>query len=92
MVLCAHRNGLITGFAFDLVENGVAILQQADDTVLCLDHDPKKVLNLKVLLYMFEMMRGLKIDFIKSEIFTIGGDNSIAKFYSDLFSCLESWH
>ena len=63
MVLCAQKNGLITGFAADLVENGVAILQYADDTVLCIEHDPDQALNLKLLLYMFEMMSGLKINF-----------------------------
>ena len=46
MVLQAQRNGLFTGLADDLIENGVAILQYADDTVLCIKHDPEKAINL----------------------------------------------
>jgi hypothetical protein len=32
-------------------------------------------------------MSGLKINFLKSEIFTIGGDNEIASFHADMFGC-----
>ena len=67
------KNGLITGLAPELVENGVAILQYADDTVLCIEHDLEKAMNLKLLLYMFELMSGLEINFQKSEILCVGG-------------------
>lgn len=87
MVLSAQRNGLFSGLASDLVENGIAILQYADDTVLCIEHDQEKTVNSKLLLYIFEMMSGLKINFLKSEVFIVGGDNNIASFYSDLFNC-----
>ena len=42
---------------------------------------------MKLLLYMFELMSGLKINFLKSELFVIGGDNDIAASYSELFNC-----
>ena len=32
-------------------------------------------------------MSGLKINFQKSEVFTIGGDNAIMAFYADMFNC-----
>jgi hypothetical protein len=32
-------------------------------------------------------MSGLKINFMKSEVLCIGGDNDIAKSYSELFHC-----
>ena len=73
MVLQAQRNGLLCGLAPDLIENGVAILQYADDTVLCVSHDVDQAINLKLLLHMFELMSGLKINFDKSEVFVIGG-------------------
>jgi hypothetical protein len=66
---------------------GVAVLQYADDTVLCISHDLEKAVNLKLLLYMFELMSGLKINYSKSEIFMIGGDNNIAESYSSMFGC-----
>jgi hypothetical protein len=71
----------------DLIDKGVAIMQYADDTVLCLSHEPDKAVNLKILLYLFELMSGLKINYQKSEIFLIGGDNDIANSYTDMFGC-----
>lgn len=85
MVLKAHHNCLITRLAFDLIPQGVAILQYADDTVVCLSRDLEKALNHKLLLYFFEMMSGLKINLLKSEVLCIGGDNNVTKTYSELF-------
>jgi hypothetical protein len=62
MVLEAQENGLLTGLAPELIDKGVAIMQYADDTVLCLSHDPAKAINLKLLLYLFELTSGLKIN------------------------------
>jgi hypothetical protein len=73
------------GLAPDLVENGVGILQYVDDTDICISHDPEKAVNFKLLLTIFELMSGLKINFTKSELFFIGGDNAVEEFYSDLF-------
>jgi hypothetical protein len=36
-------------------------------------HDFEKAINLKLLLYMFELMSGLKINYQKSEIFLLVG-------------------
>jgi hypothetical protein len=36
------------------------LLQYADDIVICIQHDPEKAINLKLLLYIFGMMYGLK--------------------------------
>jgi hypothetical protein len=41
----------------------------------------------KLLLYMFEKMSGLKIIFDKSEVILVGGDNALANQYADLFNC-----
>ena len=65
----------------------MAILQYADDTVICLEHDKNAAINLKLLLYMFELMSGLKINFLKSEIMCVGGDNNILATYADIFNC-----
>jgi hypothetical protein len=87
MVVEAQKNGLIVGLAPDLIDKGVAIMQYADDTILCISHDSEKALNLKIFLYFFELMSGLKINFQKSELFRIRGDNDIAAHYSTLFGC-----
>ena len=87
MVLNAQENGLFKGLASDLVEHGVAILQYADDTILCFEDNPREVLNIKLLLYLFEIMSGLKINFLKSEIFSVGADDDTVRKYSEMFNC-----
>ncbi|XP_048552830.1 uncharacterized protein LOC125533101 [Triticum urartu] len=81
------KNGLIKGLAADLIEDGVGILQYANDTVLCFEHDINKAINVKLLLYLFELMSGLKINFEKSEVFNIRGDNDIDLVHADMFGC-----
>jgi hypothetical protein len=43
---------------------------------MCLEDDMEKARNVKILLYIYEYMPGLKINFEKSEVLLIGGDNS----------------
>jgi hypothetical protein len=62
-------------------------LQYVDDTVVYLEDDLEKARNMKNFLYMFEQMSGLKINFEKSEIVLVGGDNNTAREYADLFNC-----
>jgi hypothetical protein len=87
MVLEAQQNGLLVGLAPDLIDKGVAIMQYAHDSVICISHDSEKALNLKLLLYLFELMSSLKFNYQKSEIFLVGGDNNRTDFYSSLFGC-----
>ena len=65
----------------------MAILQYADDTIICIEDDVDKAVNLKLLLYMFEMMSGLKVNFQKSEILTVGGDENVVNKYAEIFNC-----
>jgi len=41
-----------------IIPHGVAILQYADDTIICLKHEMEGAVNMKFLLYMYEMMAG----------------------------------
>jgi hypothetical protein len=68
----AKAEGQINGVVPHLVEDGLSILQYADDTLIFLDHDIEKAKNLKLLLCAFEKLLGLKINFHKSEIFCFG--------------------
>jgi hypothetical protein len=47
---------------------GLAVLQYAHDTVLLIQHDVEGARNLKLLLYIFEIMFGLKINFEKVKL------------------------
>jgi hypothetical protein len=73
MVVRAQQNNLIIGLIKHLIPGGVVILQYAYDTIMCLEHNVEKTRNLKLLLYMFEQLSGLKINFDKIEIIVVGG-------------------
>ena len=48
--------------------------------------------NLKLLLYLYESMSGLKINFNKSEIIMISQDNEKSLNYAEMFNCsIGSW-
>ena len=87
MLTNAQKNKLLVGLALDLIPNGVAVLQYADDAIICLEHDVDRAVNLKLPLYIFELMSGLKVSYQKSEILIVGGDENIVKQYADLFNC-----
>jgi hypothetical protein len=88
LVIRAQQNNLITGLINDLIDGGVTILQYVDDTIVCLEHNFEKARNVKLLLYMFEQMSGLKINFDKSEVLLLGGGgNDIALKYAEIFNC-----
>jgi hypothetical protein len=55
-----------------LVDDGLSILQYADDTILFMEHNLEKANNMKLLLSAFEQLSGLKINFHKREIFCFG--------------------
>jgi hypothetical protein len=62
------------------------VLKYADDTIICLEDNVQKARHVKLLLYLYEQMSGLKINFEKSEILLIGGDNELASTYADVFN------
>jgi hypothetical protein len=76
MIHRAQNNNLICGLANHIIKEGVAVLQYADDTMICLKHDLEGARNMKFLLYLYELMAGLKINFLKSEILTINDEHN----------------
>jgi hypothetical protein len=42
-------------------------------TLMCLENSKEKVRNVKLMLYMFEQMSGLKINFKNFEVVLVGG-------------------
>jgi hypothetical protein len=87
MVIEAQHRDVNTWLISNLILKGVAILQYADDIIMCLQHSMENAVNVKLLLYIYEQMTGLKINFEKSEIILIGGDNELAVRYAELFHC-----
>jgi hypothetical protein len=70
-----------------LTDDGLSILQYADDTILFMEHNKDQAQNIKLLLSAFEQMSGLKINFHKSELFYFGQSKVDESQYAKLFSC-----
>ena len=87
LIARAKEDGQVGSLVPHLVEGGVSILQYADDTVLFLEHDLEKAVNMKLILSLFEQMSGLKINFHKSEIFCFGKAKDMQEEYRHIFGC-----
>jgi retron-type reverse transcriptase len=64
--------GYFDGLVPHLVEDGLSILQYANDTIILLEDDLEKAKDMKLVLCAFEKLSGLKINFHKSELFSFG--------------------
>jgi len=89
LVSRAKSCGQFRGLVPNLVDEGLSILQYANDTILFLKDDLEEATNLKLVLVAFEKLSGLKINFHKSELFCFGVAKDRGKEYVELFSCVE---
>jgi hypothetical protein len=87
LIARAKEDCLIDGLIPHLVEGGVSILQYADDTIIFMEHNLEKALNMKLILCIFEQLSGLKINFHKSEVFCFGNAKKVQDDYINLFGC-----
>jgi hypothetical protein len=83
----AKEDGQIGSLIPHLVDGGVSILQYADDTILFMEHNLQKAVNMKLILSIFEQLSGLKINFHKSEIFCFGQASDEESEYKRIFGC-----
>ena len=68
-----------------LIDDGLSILQYADDTILFMEHNLEQAKNLKLLLCAFEQLSGLKINFHKNELFCFGEPQAVQMEYEKIF-------
>jgi hypothetical protein len=68
----AKMAGEIKGMVPNLTDGGLTHLQYPDDTIIFLELDDTTTTNLKFLLYCFENMSGLRINYLKSKVFVMG--------------------
>jgi hypothetical protein len=85
----AKNLGFIDGLVPHLVDDGLSILQYADDTILFLKDDLGKAKGLKLVLSAFEKLSSLKINFHKSELFCFGEAKNKTEEYIRLFGFKE---
>lgn len=83
----AKQEGQFQGVVPHFVEDGLRILQYTDDTILYMENDLEQAKNMKLVLYTFEQLSGLKINVHKSEMFCFGEAMNNKKEYKELFAC-----
>lgn len=83
----AVEQGLVTGLAKHQKEGDVAILQYADDTILLFQDDLAQARHVKMILGMFELMSGLKINFHKSGVICVGMEEDRIKKFEEILTC-----
>jgi hypothetical protein len=69
MITSARDKGHLQDLVPHLVDGGITHLQYADDTVLFLELNEQSMITMNFLLYCYEAMSGLRINYQKSEIF-----------------------
>src|SRR5207237_1361971 len=83
----AKGQGQVGGVVPHLIDEGLSILQYADDTIIFMENNLDKARNMKLLLCAFEHISGLKINFHKSELFFFGNAQESPDTYMELFGC-----
>jgi hypothetical protein len=87
LIARAKGAGQVRGVVPHLVDEGLLVLQYADDMVIFMDNDLERAKNIKLLLCAFEQLSGLKINFHKSELFCYGAAKAIQSEYAHIFGC-----
>jgi hypothetical protein len=72
MLSRASAAGVIQGLVRNLIDGCLTHIQYADDTVVFLSFSSENLLNIRLILSCYEAMSRMKINFDKSEVFTMG--------------------
>jgi hypothetical protein len=78
---------LIRGVVEHLVPDGISHIQYVDDTVIMIDGSDNSITNLKILLYCFEWLSGLKINYHKSEVILFGFNQEDKERKANMLNC-----
>jgi hypothetical protein len=76
MMTKAAGKGMVKGVMSHIIPEGITHIQHADDTVLMIEGDVGSIINMKFILYCFEWMSDLKMNYHKSEAFVFGMDEN----------------
>jgi hypothetical protein len=68
-------------------EGGLTHLQYADDTILMCEGDESSIKIMKILLYYFDWLSGLKINYHKSEVVTFGMEKGEEEKIANMLNC-----
>jgi hypothetical protein len=83
----AAELGKVRGVMTHLLPEGLTHIRNADDTILMVDGDDESILHLKFILYCFEWLLGLKINYMKSEVYMFGIDEQEERLVANVLNC-----
>jgi hypothetical protein len=71
MLESAKLNGRIGGLVPHFIEEGITHLQYANDTIILIQDKEGYIMSLKFILYCFENMSGMKVNYHESEVYVL---------------------
>jgi hypothetical protein len=83
----AANVGMIKGVMSHLILEGITHIQDADDTILMVDGEDSSIVNMKLILYCFEWMLGLKINYHKSEAYIFRMEQDDKRRIANMLNC-----
>uniref|UniRef100_A0A8R7U735 Reverse transcriptase domain-containing protein n=1 Tax=Triticum urartu TaxID=4572 RepID=A0A8R7U735_TRIUA len=86
MLSKAKVAGHVKGLVPHLIPGGTH-LQYADDTMMLFEPDNHSIASIKLLLLAFKILSGLKINFLKSEVITMGMVQQESMQIANLLNC-----
>ena len=87
MLHTASNANLIKGFRPSNGAQEISRLQFADDTLFFCDANETQILNIKVIIFCFEAVSGLRINFFKSETIGVRVNENRLAMLADIFGC-----
>jgi hypothetical protein len=84
----AISKGHIKGVLDHLIPEGISHIKYVDDTVIMIDGSMKSIRNLKLIIYCFEWLSGLKINFHKSEVYVFGYQQQDKEIMANMLNCV----
>ena len=83
----AKQAGLLKVVVPHLIQRGITHLQYTDDTIILTGCEDKYIKVMKFLLYCFEWMSGLKINYHKSEVIVFGVEEEEQQRIANMLNC-----
>jgi hypothetical protein len=70
-----------------LIPEGISHIQYADDTILMVEGDDSSVTHMKFILYCFEWLSRLKINYHKSKAYVFGMEEEEKRRITNMLNC-----
>ena len=87
MLQTAINKGHIKGVLTELIPRGISHIQYANDTMIMIEASNLSIRNLKLILYCFELLTRLKINFHKSEVYVFGVSQEEKERLANMLNC-----